>query len=538
MIELNSLRKASHRHGSKYRLLGLIGHGQFGRVYCAMHRVTGQLVALKELDQVRFPTHLFLRELRFLVTLHHPNIVTCWACEHHDHRRYLVMDYCEGGTLRDLIDTYGALPPRTAIAIIQDVLAGLGYAHSQGVIHCDIKPENILLHLHPRGWTARLSDFGIARLNQELQQDQGLTGSPAYMAPERFYGQNSLSADLYAVGVLLYEMLTGERPFSGTPGELMTAHLNQSLVMPETVAPPLRPILRKALAKLQAQRFQSAQSMLEALQAALEETPPSPQAATLPPIALPDRPAIVLETQPIAQPITYFSTSPSNPRDLTATDLQGYWHARIESSSTPSAERWLHVEWLKDHPVHYRTLLPTQDRLVGGLIGLSSKHLGILLRCDPASQGNDRTRMIQRVLIFNRRGRQICALNLELAIEQIWAGRGHYDFFATESGDPQSILFIQLKPFRMHRLVLGWIPERVVAASWGYLISDRSGQAIFLDPSGQPISQTSLPTSIHAIAGVDPHHLLIATWEGSTGTLTQWDIAPCLTAEDPDLDSL
>ena len=85
---------------SKYRLLGLVGQGQFGRVFCASHRKTGRLVALKELDHQRFPTHKFLRELRFLLSLQHANIVTCHALEHTRRGRYLVMDYCEGGMLR------------------------------------------------------------------------------------------------------------------------------------------------------------------------------------------------------------------------------------------------------------------------------------------------------------------------------------------------------------------------------------------------------------------------------------------------------
>ena len=123
---------------SRYRLLGLIGQGQFGRVYCAMHRQTGELVALKSLDHDRFPTHQFLRELRFLVTLQHPNIVACSAIEHLHGRRYLVMDYCEAGTLRDLMENYDRLSPALSIKLVCDILAGLEHAHAQVIVHCDI----------------------------------------------------------------------------------------------------------------------------------------------------------------------------------------------------------------------------------------------------------------------------------------------------------------------------------------------------------------------------------------------------------------
>ncbi len=251
---------------SKYRLLGLVGHGQFGQVYCATHRKNGHLVALKNLEQQRFPTNKFLRELRFLLSLQHRNIVTCEALEHTPTGRHLVMDYCEGGTLRSLMEREGCLSLAQGLKLIMDVLAGLAHAHSRGIIHCDIKPENILLVVRADGWIAKISDFGIARLSQELKMEGGATGSPAYMAPERFYGQYSHSSDLYAVGIMLYEMLVGDRPFSGVPSDLMTAHLNQQLHIPEIVPTALHPVIVKSLQKLAARRYKSADEMLAELQ--------------------------------------------------------------------------------------------------------------------------------------------------------------------------------------------------------------------------------------------------------------------------------
>ncbi len=256
---------------SKYRLLGLVGQGQFGRVYCAIHRKTGRLVALKELDKQRFSTHNFLRELRFLLSLQHVNIVTCHALEHTPTGRYLVMDYCEGGTLRNLMEEDVRLNPVQCLKLVIDLLAGLDHAHSRGIVHCDIKPENILLTLQAGGWTARISDFGIARLQQESSSTQaGATGSPAYMAPERFYGQYSAASDLYAVGVLLFELLAGYRPFSGVPAEMMSAHLNRPVKVPETIPTALRSVILTALQKLPARRFRSAAEMLAAVRSAAE----------------------------------------------------------------------------------------------------------------------------------------------------------------------------------------------------------------------------------------------------------------------------
>ncbi|XQQ07845.1 MAG: serine/threonine-protein kinase [Leptolyngbya sp. IPPAS B-1204] len=252
---------------SKYRLLGLIGQGQFGQVYCAVHRPTGRLVALKSLAHERFPTHKFLRELRFLLSLQHPNIVTCQALEHTATGRYLVMDYCEGGTLRTLMTEESRLAVPYSLKIVADVLAGLEHAHSRGIVHCDIKPENILLHVHAGGWTARISDFGIARLSREIVRQDGNTGSPAYMAPERFYGQYSVASDLYSVGILLFELLAGYRPFSGTPAQLMSAHLNTPLHLPDTIPSVWQPLITQALQKLPARRFHSASEMLAAIHA-------------------------------------------------------------------------------------------------------------------------------------------------------------------------------------------------------------------------------------------------------------------------------
>ncbi len=265
-------RSSTVRTRSHYRILGMVGRGQFGRVFFGIHRKTGYLFALKELDHDRFPTHQFLREMRFLVMLQHPNIVTCWACEYVGTHRYLVTDYCEGGTLRQMIDRQGAFPVAQGLELVAGILAGLDHAHGQGIIHCDIKPENILISLQGDRILPRIADFGIARLTQDLSgESSGMSGSPAYMAPERFYGQHSVSADLYAVGVILYEVLLGDRPFSGTPGALMTAHLKQAVKIPYYLPDSLRAILLRALAKLSGQRYRSAQEMLVDIRALMVE---------------------------------------------------------------------------------------------------------------------------------------------------------------------------------------------------------------------------------------------------------------------------
>ena len=256
---------------SKYRILGLVGRGQFGKVSCARMRDTGKLVALKELEHQRFPTSKLLRELRFLLTLQHENIVTCSALMHHQNYRYLVMDYCEGGTLRDLMSHSKTLSVQQCFDLIHDILLGLEHAHAANIIHCDIKPENILLKITANGWLAKISDFGIAKLSQEIGTDSNNSGSPGYMAPERFYGQFSAGSDIYAVGIILYELLVGKRPFTGMPTELMNAHLNHRIVIPDSLPRSLAKIITRSLDKLPKRRYISASEMRQDLEAIRSE---------------------------------------------------------------------------------------------------------------------------------------------------------------------------------------------------------------------------------------------------------------------------
>jgi serine/threonine protein kinase len=256
---------------SDYRILGLVGQGSFGRVFCAIDRRDCQLVALKELLRQRFATKQFLRELNFLFTLRHPHIVSCKSIEYHAKARYLVTDYCEGGSLQNLLNSNRKLRLSEILNLTIEILSGLEYIHRHQVVHGDIKPENILLVLNPNGWVAKIADFGIAKFEQEISRGMGLggTGTPAYMAPECFYGKSSQASDLYAVGVILYELLVGERPFSGTIKDLTACHIARIPTIPTTIPFLLRSILSKALEKLPYNRFASAAEMRDALRLAI-----------------------------------------------------------------------------------------------------------------------------------------------------------------------------------------------------------------------------------------------------------------------------
>ncbi len=315
---------------SAYEMLGMVGKGQYGQVYCARRINTGELVALKELKLERFPTQNLLRELRYLLTLDHVNITRCDALEHAREGRYLVLEYCEGGTLRDLINQQTPLSYVQILNFIQQILAGLGHAHAQGLIHCDVKPENILLKPTADGWLLKLTDFGIARHQKREQGEITATGSPAYMAPERFYGDFSPASDLYAVGVILYELLVGRRPFSGSPLELMQAHLNQRPELDPLIPEPLRPILDCVLRKLPPRRFNTAVKMTEAIQLAAVALA-EPDRCLLGPL-LPLYPAPIEKTQLLPPGVSCLLVIESDPIQLVYAISHQIW--KVSASKT------------------------------------------------------------------------------------------------------------------------------------------------------------------------------------------------------------
>lgn len=132
------------RQKPNYKILGLVGR-EFSKVFAAIERTSGILVALKELIAAQFSTGSFLRELNFLVTLDRFNVVTCRALEHRPNNRYIVMDYCEGGTLCNLLHNSGQLTLNQSLSLVIDILSKLKFAHDKSIIHHDLKPKNILL---------------------------------------------------------------------------------------------------------------------------------------------------------------------------------------------------------------------------------------------------------------------------------------------------------------------------------------------------------------------------------------------------------
>jgi serine/threonine-protein kinase len=215
----------------------------------------------------------FYREARAAGAMSHPNIVTIHEVGE-DHGRYFIaMEFLEGQTLRDRLSTVGALPVNEAIAVTSALCDALEYAHQHGVIHRDIKPENV--HLLPGG-RVKLTDFGIARITNEAQLTVAgqVFGTPSYMSPEQVIGKEiDRRSDIFALGVLLYEMLTGRKPFTGEGDSVVTITykiMNEPMPVAIGASQAIDAVIRRATEKDPAARFASADEFQATLQAAAE----------------------------------------------------------------------------------------------------------------------------------------------------------------------------------------------------------------------------------------------------------------------------
>jgi serine/threonine protein kinase len=256
-----------------YEILGVLGAGGMGKVYKVRNVISDRVEAMKILlpnlaDQKDLADR-FLREIKLLASLNHPNIAALRTALTLDNRLVMIMEYVEGMTLASRLQQ-GPIPAADAVNYTDQILAALSFAHQRNVIHRDIKPANIMLT--PQG-VVKLMDFGIARPSNEagLTMTGTTLGSVNYMPPEQVKGEPvDERSDLYSLGVSLYEMVTGQLPFMGHSSySLMSAHLEETPKPPITVRPDLpaglNEIILMALAKEPGERFQSANAFRNAL---------------------------------------------------------------------------------------------------------------------------------------------------------------------------------------------------------------------------------------------------------------------------------
>ena len=301
--------------GRHYRVESFVGRGGMSDVYRVWDEQRLVWLAMKVLHEDLAYDKVFLRrferEAQTLATLQHPHIVRFYGLEQAEGLAFMLMDYVDGSTLRKEIALHsGPLPLSHIRRILQPVCAALHYAHQLGIVHCDVKPGNIMLH---KNGTVLVADFGIARLTEAVTTMTMVgAGTPAYMAPEQVRGlPPTPPTDIYALGIVLYEMLTGgERPFTGdmatitgTSGEKVRwEQVNLNPLPPRyynpAISAELQAVVLRCLEKDPSKRYPSSVALLQAIEEAAQRTAGAEGAVRRLPAASPPKPATQLPPRP------------------------------------------------------------------------------------------------------------------------------------------------------------------------------------------------------------------------------------------------
>jgi serine/threonine-protein kinase len=264
----------------KYELRAVLGKGAMGTVYEGYDPIIARQVAIKtvrlpEPDDLEAQDELarFKREAQAAGRLSHPNIVGVFDYGETPEIAYIVMEFVDGTTLKHLTDKHERFELPEVVRLMEALMAGLQYSHDRGVVHRDIKPANIML---TKKGEVKIADFGIARIESSSMTQAGtMLGTPSYMSPEQFMGQTvDARTDLYSSGVLLYQLLTGEKPFEGGLTAIMHKVLNTEPPAPSalsvTVPGAFDAVVKKAMAKRPDDRYASAADFAQAVRAALQ----------------------------------------------------------------------------------------------------------------------------------------------------------------------------------------------------------------------------------------------------------------------------
>ena len=310
-----------------YEIVSMLGVGGMGRVYRVRNVISDRTEAMKVLlpDLVAEPdlAGRFISEIRMLASFDHPNIAQLHTAFQVDNQLVMMMEFVEGSTLEQ-IAKQSPIPQSDVINYMQQVLAALSYAHGRGVVHRDIKPANIMVTSQG---VVKLMDFGIAksRTEQDLTRPGTTMGSLYYMSPEQVRGGTvDARSDIYSVGIMMYELLAGRRPFvADSAYEILNQQCNVVPLSPLEVnaqlPPPLSDIIVAAMAKDPANRFQNAQALSNALRqvAAMQNDPPKREEAAFTPVAIPGA------AQPAAQ--GFAAVAPAVPLVQSSSGHRGVW---------------------------------------------------------------------------------------------------------------------------------------------------------------------------------------------------------------------
>src|SRR6266849_144275 len=270
----------------RYQIIGELGRGAMGVVFRALDPSIGRDVAIKIIRLGEVPNaeqrgkqrERLFREARSAGILSHPGIVTIYDMAEEGDVAYIAMEFVAGSTLEQILSSKEPLEPARLFGILRQTAAALDYAHHRGIIHRDIKPANIIVN---EAGVAKIADFGIAKISaaDQLTQTGLIVGTPNYMAPEQVQGKPVTGmADQYSLSVLMFEMLTGEKPFVA---EHLTTLVYQIVCEPPppahrlnpTLGPAIEAVLKKGLSKLPEERYPTCTALVDALESACAVTP-------------------------------------------------------------------------------------------------------------------------------------------------------------------------------------------------------------------------------------------------------------------------
>ncbi len=298
----------------RYRILDELGRGATGVVYRAQDPAIGRIIAIKTIrlsdftdasERERLRERLF-REAQSAGMLSHPNIVTIYDIAEENGLAYIFMECVDGPPLEKVLNGAQPIPSENALSILRQTATALDYAHQKGIVHRDIKPANILIHERTR---AKITDFGVAKImSQQMTQSGVMMGTPNYMSPEQVQGHAvDGRADQFSLAVIAYEMLTGEKPFLADQlPALLFRIVREDPVPPQrlnpTIGPQVEMVLKKALAKSASDRYGSCLQFVDALAAALQNSPgwhPLPRSSAH---SMPTMGGVVAPPKPAARP--------------------------------------------------------------------------------------------------------------------------------------------------------------------------------------------------------------------------------------------
>src|SRR6266516_1864704 len=315
----------------RYRIGRRLGNGGRADVYLAEDQELGRRIAIKILNDRHAADDSFVerfrREAKNAAGLSHPNIVSVYDRGTAEGTYYIAMEYLDGRSLKELIVSRGPAPVKTAVEYTRQILAASGFAHKHGIVHRDIKPHNVLVG--PEG-RLKVTDFGIARSGASQMTEVGsIIGTAQYLSPEQARGSPvDQTSDLYSVGVVLYEMLTGQVPFTGdTPLEIAMKHLSAVPKPPSKLRPEvphyLDLVVLRALAKHPEERYQTAEEMDADLARVAEGLPVGAETADAATAVLSGSGVLAMAPTAIVSPPA--PTAPTRPAPPGRTPPAGYY---------------------------------------------------------------------------------------------------------------------------------------------------------------------------------------------------------------------